>query len=314
MTLQMDLPAADEYPTRKAPEPALLYRRDPVIWPGGEDNRVLEGPFSPEQLVDYGHRGYSRIQSFLNPTDVETYRAELRRLRTDPALRSDERVSVQADSGEVSTIFGVHKVSSLFNGLVHDPRIVERARQILGSDVYVHQSRLDHKASGDGDAFYWHSDFETWHAEDGMPRMRAVGFSLSLTDNLTHDGALKIMPGSHRTFVSCVAGGVAGGAAADADGRSPAEADKHPVGTPDQASLNLLSDQHGIDVITGSAGDLIVVDSNCMYGSGGGTAPNPRSNVFVVFNSVDNECTKPFSTSRARPEFLAAREAVPAGR
>jgi hypothetical protein len=47
--------------------------------------------------------------------------------------------------------------------------VVGPARQLLGSDVYVHQSRVNFKPGFNGQDFYWHSDFETWHAEDGMP-------------------------------------------------------------------------------------------------------------------------------------------------
>ncbi len=40
-----------------------------------------------------------------------------------------------------------------------------------------------------GSGFYWHSDFETWHAEDGMPSMRAVSCSIALTENFAYNGA-----------------------------------------------------------------------------------------------------------------------------
>ena len=300
MTLQMDLPTADEYPTRKALEPSLLYRRDPVVWPG-----VDEGPFSAEELSGYDRRGYTQVQAMVSPQEVETYRAELRRLSTDTELRKDERVVVEPTSDEVRSVFEVHKISNVFAELVNDPRLVERARQILGTDVYVHQSRVNYKPGFGGGSFYWHSDFETWHAEDGMPRMRAVSFSVALTDNYTHNGALMIMPGSHKTFVSCV------GQTPDDHYKSSLKS-QH-VGTPDQASLTLLAERHGIDVLTGSAGDVTVFDSNCMHGSGGNITPYPRSNVFIVFNSVENAPAKPFSANSPRPDFLGATDTTPVG-
>src|SRR5699024_9918673 len=61
-------------------------------------------------------------------------------------------------------------------------------------------------------------------------------------------------------------------------------------------------------------GGAIVFDSNCMHGSGGNITPYPRSNIFIVFNSVENTCTKPFSANNTRPEFLAARDFTPVGR
>ncbi|QUX24911.1 ectoine hydroxylase [Nocardiopsis sp. MT53] len=302
MTLQMDLQAstADEYPTRKAPEPALLDRRDPVVWGPGD------GPLSQEELQGYDRRGYTQTEAFVTDAEVATYRAELDRLANDPALRGDERLVVEPSSEEVRSVFDVHKVSPVFSDLVNDPRLVDRARQILGSDVYVHQSRVNYKPGFGGGSFYWHSDFETWHAEDGMPRMRACSFSVALTDNYTHNGALMIMPGSHRTFVSCV-------------GETPADhyraslKSQH-IGTPDEGSLSRLAERHGIDVLTGGAGGVTVFDSNCMHGSGGNITPFPRSNVFIVFNSVENACVEPFSAPARRPEFLSSRDFTPVGR
>src|SRR3546814_10424765 len=55
-----------------------------------------------------------------------------------------------------------------------------------------------------GREFYWHSDFETWHVEDGMPRMRALSMSVLLAENTPHNGPLMVIPGSHRTYLTCL--------------------------------------------------------------------------------------------------------------
>lgn len=60
-------------------------------------------------------------------------------------------------------------------------RLLNVARQILGSEVYIHQFRANMKPGFLGKEFYWHSDFETWHVEDGMPSMRAPMCSWSTT-------------------------------------------------------------------------------------------------------------------------------------
>jgi hypothetical protein len=48
-------------------------------------------------------------------------------------------------------------------------------------------------------------------------------------------------------------------------------------------------------------------DANLLHGSGSNITPLPRSNVFLVFNSVDNQLGEPFAAPRRRPEYLAAR-------
>ncbi len=99
----------------------------------------------------------------------------------------------------------MHRISEVFAALVRDERVVGRARQILGSDVYVHQSRINVDRAG-ASGFYWHSDFETWHAEDGLANMRTVSVSIALTENHDTNGGLMIMPGSRRTRSSAVRG------------------------------------------------------------------------------------------------------------
>lgn len=291
---------SDLYPTRRASEPALLYRTDPVVY--GEAGA---GPVGAAALAAYEENGFLTVEELLAPEEVERYRAELRRLSADEAVLRDERSVLERDSDEVRSIFEVHKLSDVFAELVTDERVLGRARQILGSDVYVHQSRVNYKPGFKGKDFYWHSDFETWHAEDGMPRMRAVSISIALTDNFVYNGGLMIMPGSHKTFVSCV-------------GQTPAEHYKESlrgqeVGTPDPGSLSILADKCGIELFTGPAGSATMFDCNCMHGSNGNITPFPRSNVFVVFNSVENACEEPFAAPARRPEFIAARDFTPFG-
>ncbi|GAB3520369.1 ectoine hydroxylase [Arthrobacter monumenti] len=291
----------DTYPTRVDPEPEVMDREDPVAWGTPEG-----GPLSAKELGGYDQNGYLAIEDLVTPGEVEAFRAELRRLSNDPAVRADERTVVEAKSQEVRSIFDVHKISDVFAKIVSDPRVVERARQILGSDVYVHQSRVNFKPGFEGKEFSWHSDFETWHAEDGMPRMRAVSISISMTDNYSFNGPLMIMPGSHQKYISCV-------------GETPDDNYKSSLvmqgaGTPDKETLTRFADTYGIDVLEGKAGGAIMFDSNCMHASNGNVTPFARSNVFIVFNSVENTLEEPFAASAPRPDFIGSRDFTPVGK
>ena len=285
----------DSYPTRVAKEPQLIYRsEDPAVWGKPDD-----GPLGAEELDSHEANGFTQIDQLLEPNELAAAQEELHRLLQDSSLDGDERVVREKDSKEVRSVFEVHKISGHFAELIRDERIAGVARQILGSDVYIHQSRINYKPGFGGNPFYWHSDFETWHAEDGMPRPRAVSLSLALTDNHHFNGSLMIMPGSHKTFVSCV-------------GETPEDYYKsslkeQEIGTPDETSLRLLAEKHGIKQFTGKAGSAIWFDSNCMHGSNGNITPFPRSNLFIVFNSVENALVEPFAAKAPRPEFLGAR-------
>ncbi|WP_351225239.1 ectoine hydroxylase [Streptomyces sp. NPDC002133] len=288
----------DLYPTRGAAEVAVP-RQDPVVWspPGAP------GPLAPSALQSYERDGFLAMEELITPAEVEVYRAELDRLVDDPLIRADERSIVEPKSQDVRSVFEVHRISEVFETLVRDERVVGRARQILGSDVYVHQSRINVKPGFGASGFYWHSDFETWHAEDGLPRMRTVSVSIALTENLDTNGGLMIMPGSHRTFLGCA-------------GETPEDNYKKSLqmqdaGTPSDEALTALADRHGIRLFTGKAGSATWFDCNAMHGSGDNITPYPRSNVFIVFNSVENAAQEPFAAPVPRPSFIGARDFTP---
>ncbi|WP_455355847.1 ectoine hydroxylase [Streptomyces sp. SYSU K217416] len=288
----------DLYPTRGATE-VTVPRQDRVVWQGPG----TPGPFRPSELAGFERDGFAAVPQLIRPDEVELYHAELERLIADPAVRADQRSIIEPKSQDVRSVFEVHRISEVFANLVRDPRVVDRARQILGSDVYVHQSRINVKPGFGASGFYWHSDFETWHAEDGLPNMRTVSVSIALTENHDTNGGLMIMPGSHKTFLGCA-------------GETPKDNYKQSLqmqdaGTPSDEALTAMAGQHGIRLFTGKAGSATWFDCNCMHGSGDNITPYPRSNVFIVFNSVENTAVEPFAAPVRRPDFIGARDFTP---
>jgi ectoine hydroxylase len=285
----------DNYPTRNNVAIGIEPRRDPVVWATDAGS----GPLPLASVEAFDADGFLSVNALVDADVVADLRNELDRLRADPALAADERSICERDSGQIRSIFEVHRISPAFAALVADQRLVGPVRQLLGSEVYVHQSRVNFKPGFNGREFYWHSDFETWHAEDGMPAPRAISVSVALTENLDTNGSLMIMPGSHRWFVSCP------------DETPPdhyrSSLKQQEVGTPDDDSLTWMADQHGIRQITGPAGSAVFFDSNCMHGSSSNITPYPRSNVFIVYNSVENTLVEPFGAATPRPTFIASR-------
>ena len=288
----------DRYPSRFAPAPSIADRLDPVVH--GE----ADGPLDPETLSSYAEDGYVVLDGLLTPREVDQLNNAVDDLAADPAQRTRPEAIVEPGGGALRSLFAIHEGDGPLAALAHHPRIVAVAQQILGSDVYVHQSRVNLKPAFRGKEFYWHSDFETWHTEDGMPAMRALSCSVLLDDNQPWNGPLLTIAGSHKRFVSCV-------------GETPADhfaqsLRRQEVGTPDDACLRTLTEEGSIDQCLGGPGTVVFFDCNVMHGSNGNISPLPRRNLFVVFNSVLNPLVEPFAAPAPRPEFVATRAGMPA--
>ena len=286
--------ADDRYPSRFGREVLISRRLDPVVWsePG-------PGPLSESQLHDYSHHGFLHFDALLSPDEVQTCLDELQRLRSDETLKDTDEAVIEPGSRELRSIFAVHRSSDVLKRLASHPKLVAIAQQLLGSGVYIHQSRVNYKGGFRGKEFYWHSDFETWHVEDGIPAMRIVSCSIALTPNTPYNGPLMIIPGSHQRYISCLG--------ATPENHYKASLKQQDVGVPDDVSLTQLVEDFGITAPIGLAGSVTFFECNVMHGSSSNITPLPRSNVFFVYNSVHNTPVEPFCGLPPRPNFIAER-------
>lgn len=286
----------DDYPTRNNDSFQVISRRDPIVYENSLHLDVLD----TDEIKFFEDNGYLFFPNLFSTKEITVLSNELERLSHDEELKKQEQFILEPQSGEVRSIFEVHKNNNLFQKLSKDSRVVNVVRQLLGSDVYITQSRINRKPGFEGKEFYWHSDFETWHAEDGMPHMRAISCSISLTDNYEFNGPLMVIPGSHKQFISC--------AGKTPDNHYRISLKRQEIGTPNKENLEKMVNQSSIDTTKGPAGSVIFFDCNLMHGSSGNITPYPRSNVFFVYNSIKNKLEEPFSASKPRPEHIASRD------
>jgi ectoine hydroxylase len=285
----------DIYPSRHAKMAEFLPRLDPVV----HNDWSADAPISIEQAAQFDRDGYLVLENLFSEEEVAFLQSEARTLLGDPAALEEETVISEPGSREIRSIFRIHAQSPVIGRLAADERLSGVARFLLGDEVYIHQSRLNYKPGFQGKEFYWHSDFETWHVEDGMPRMRALSMSILLAENTPHNGPLMLIPGSHRSFLTCV-------------GETPEDhyrmsLKRQEYGVPDEDSLAELAHKHGIVAPTGKPGSVVIFDCNIMHGSNGNITPFPRANAFLVYNAVSNRLAAPFGVEKPRPEFIAAR-------
>ena len=120
---------------------------------------------TPEQLRQFDEEGYLFFPNYFSPEETEILKREI------PGVFQQRREeNVREKTGDVvRTAFAVHTYHPVFEALIHHPRFVEPAEQLLKDKTYIHQFKINGKAAFDGDVWQWHQDYGTWKADDDMP-------------------------------------------------------------------------------------------------------------------------------------------------
>ncbi|MCC7416113.1 MAG: phytanoyl-CoA dioxygenase family protein [Acidobacteria bacterium] len=248
----------------------------------------------------YEERGYLLIPGAFSSAEIEAMKREL------PALLADDspRRVLEKDQQTVRALHGCHEINEVFGRLARHPRVAGPAQQILGSEVYVHQFKINIKAAFAGDVWKWHQDFIFWLKQDGMREPRAVNAFVFLDDVTEFNGPLFIVPGTHRLGVIDVPDGNPPGAQ-DAWRASFAADLKYSIA---KDALADLVNRHGLVSPKGPAGTVMFTHCNVVHGSPPNMSPFDRTLAIVTYNSVENAL---LPVADPRPEFLVCRDATP---
>ncbi len=247
-----------------------------------------------EDLKFYQQHGYLFLSNYFSSAEIELLRSEI------PSLIQKDNVGrVFEKSGKtVRALHGSHARNRILSDLTRLPRLVQPAIQILASQVYVYQFKINTKASFSGDSWPWHQDFIFWAEEDGMLAPRALNILIFLDEVNQFNGPLFLIPDSHRE------GKIQVGARGDG-WEANVSADLKYV-LPHQTVTELVH-KHGIIAPTGAPGSVLLFHPNCIHGSANNISPFSRNIVIITYNSVENV---PVKTENRRPEFLVSRNCL----
>ena len=229
------------------------------------------------QIVEYEERGYLLFPSLLDEEEVGSLNRAIPEILNRPG---PEVVREKDDPSVARLAFGAHVYSEPFRCLSLLPRLLGPVRQLLRDEVYLHQSRMNPKPGfGEGTSWDWHQDYPPWHLIDGMPEPRCVMASVFIDDCTPVTSPLLVVPGSQRH------GLLDSKLHEDAKGRGYA---LHNI---NNAALERLAGEGGIEPVMGPAGSVAVVDCNVVHGSANNVSPWRRAIIYLNYNAVANACT-----------------------
>ena len=153
---------------------------------------------SSSQIEEFEERGFLFFPELLKSQEVKLLTDHLEGLysRTGPEV-------VREKKGDgIRLVYGTHEYCQPYGRLSMLPRLLQPVRQLLRSEVYIHQSRLNPKHGFSGGAWNWHQDFGTWHREDGMPEPKCVMTAVLLHESGPVNSPLLLIPGSHHIWMT----------------------------------------------------------------------------------------------------------------
>lgn len=244
------------------------------------------------QIAEFDRQGYLFFANLLDQHEAAVLQ---RAVPTILSRQGPEVVRERDDPTTARLAFGAHEYSEPFACLLTLPRILEPVRQLLRDDAYLHQSRLNPKPGfGKGGGWDWHQDYPPWHLIDGMPEPNCIMASIYIDDCTAVTSPLLVVPGSQRH------GLLDSQLHEDARGRGYA---LHHI---DDATLEGLAAENGIEPLIGPAGSVALIHCNVVHGSANNVSPWRRAIMYLNYNAVGNACT-----SDERPWYQNNRDFTP---
>jgi len=263
-----------------------------------------------DQIKFYNENGYLIVDKYLEAEEVDTLYSEL----PNTVDRNSPRIILE-DNGSVRSIFAPHSINHVYEKFSRLERLVVPATQLIGSEIYVHQYKINTKKGLKGDWWEWHQDFPYWNIDDGIKTPDLVSVMIYLQDTDATNGALLLIPKSQQK-------GIVKFADKNLDSLSEKiKYNDHHKDTDYLSSLNSnikftvdhdlikqMASQHGIVTASGKKGTVLFFHGNIFHASNINLTPFDRDAIIITYNSVNNT---PTNTKNPRPEFLVGRNYDP---
>ena len=160
-------------------------------------NGLLDVDFYREQgyVLARGVFARDEVTSMQREVEALLERAEAAGRKMEATWRGEWR---QRESAAVQTrvdiIHNVQNHSASFTRLLVDPRLVDRAAELIGPNVQLHHTKLHNKQPSVGSPFPMHQDYPYFpHEGDSM-----IAAIVHIDDATVENGCLCVVPGSHK--------------------------------------------------------------------------------------------------------------------
>lgn len=259
------------------------YRR-PLDRPSGAPGSVRQR---------YLDQGFALLESSVDGPSLEM----LCRIQEHPSAHQ----VLEDDGLTLRSVYGFHRQPAFRLWLSHQAWLRDLLHELLETEVYLYQSKINLKNRLASSVWPFHRDFPFWREFDGVPDCRMVNVAIHLDDVTPDCGPLKLLPASHQAFL-----------AREAHGTQPQYSLKASAGADlafsfSDEEVSDMRQRFGEVSVEGARGSALVFHPQIVHGSDASIRNRSRRVMLLTFNACDNRPTRP----QARPEFLCERDFSP---
>ena len=160
---------------------------------------------SPNQISSFHNCGYLPIGKLLDDNLIDHLRGEYDRIFSDSQAdgryrnlaidNTDDITEKRNAKKQMLQIMQMCERSLLYRRLIYDERILDLVESLIGPNIQLFHDQALYKPAHQGGAVFWHQDNAYWKC---VPA-NLVSCWLTLDDVDVLNGAMHVIPGSHRT-------------------------------------------------------------------------------------------------------------------
>jgi len=262
------------------------------------------------QIKDYNQNGFLLIENVFNQQSIDIILEEMNKVIAEDCPRR-----ILEKNGEVRSFFAPETTSPLFAEIIRLEKLITPSCQLIGNEVYVHQTKLNTKHALVGDWWEWHQDYTFWKNDDGMPEPKVVTAMIFLNEISEFNGPLFLIPGTHKMGVLDDAENEKGDEDIDTWFGQYKRSNSYITAltadlkyTLKQRTIAKWAEKKGLFSAKGPAGSVLFFHGNTFHASCSNLSPWNRHTFLISYNAVDNTLPE---IGNPRPDFIANRDFSP---
>ena len=158
-------------------------------------------PLTPAHAAQFRSEGYTAIDPFFTPNELEALRRELTRMYAVASEQRSLNVAVQADgatnsdTGELQNLqlIPLNDKSPLYKALPFAPKVADAVQALIGDSFRLHLDQAFWKPAHKGVGTSWHQDNAYFKIADPL---RGTAMWIAIHDATVANGTIHVIPQS----------------------------------------------------------------------------------------------------------------------